>query len=92
MKRWMGVMAVIDEPSTKPAGGSMGLNVVLTMESAIEIVAQAPGTYLCDEHVHMRPYFYPSKLIGKIEEAVIVDNKIVVSGSVSDEYVERQQR
>lgn len=89
MSKFQGILAVINEPSTTPGGGSYGFNVVITMQSAQDIVAQAQGAYLSHDHVHFKPSMYPGSMIGRIEEAVIVDNAIVISGEVKDEWVNK---
>lgn len=87
-RKWMGILATIDEPSTKPAGGSQGLLIRMTMGASQDIVAQASNAYLSHEHVDFKPQMYPASMIGEVEEAVIIDNKIVISGSIDDKWVD----
>lgn len=89
MSKFQGILAVINEPSTMPAGGSGGLKVVITRRAAQNIVAQAQGAYLSHDHVNFMPSMHPGSMIGHIEEAVIVGNAIVISGEVNDEWVDK---
>lgn len=88
-RKWMGILATIDELSTKPAGGSQGMLIRMTMKAAQDIVAQAPTAYLSYDHVDFKPQMYPGSMIGMVEEAVIIDNKIVISGNIDDRWVDK---
>lgn len=89
--KWQGIMAFIDTPSQTGAGGSLGYPIVISKSLAKEIIVNASGKYLCDEHINQKPHFYKDKLIGKIEEVTILDDKLIASGYVKAEWVQANQ-
>ena len=71
-----GVLAYIGTPSNKPPSGARGHRVLLTSEAALEALPTLPG---CNVNYTENGHRIDLKH-GIIEEAVILDDMLVVSG------------